>query len=131
MIPDEIIRRRVPPTYAHRIPRSELTNPEDLAFVDFDRYSSQLTPGNETNSNNPYDIDAMESQTVKADKGIDKLQMVSPNVLPWSYARFIATDRYAAASEIRKYLSSSYVNSVRNSSYIESKRRLARFSHSF
>lgn len=131
MIPDEIIRRRVPPAYAHRVPRSELTNPEDLVFVDFDRYSSQLAPGNESNSNNPDDIDAIESQTIKADKGIDNLKMVSSNVLPWSYARFIAADRYAAASGIRKYLSSSYVNSLRNSSYIESKRRLARFSHSF
>jgi hypothetical protein len=129
MIPDEIIRRRIPPDFSHKLPHSELIDQQDPT-LDLDIYSGHGANVNLPGKKSP-DVDPVESPRIEGEKGPSKFKMVTPNVFPGSYARLIATDQSAIAAEIRKYVSSNHVNPLGNASYIEYRRRLARFSHSF
>jgi hypothetical protein len=131
MISDEIIRRRIPPNFAYKIPHSELIDQQDPT-LDLDMHSGHGANVNLPGNKNSPDVDPIESPRVEDEKGPGKFKMVTPNVFPGSYTRLIATDQSAIAAEIRKYVSSNHVNPLGNASYIEYRRRLARFSsHSF
>ncbi|MGH9974579.1 MAG: hypothetical protein ACRD8Z_01910 [Nitrososphaeraceae archaeon] len=131
MIPDEIIRRRIPPAYGNRIPHSEFIDQQDPSSLDFDGYSSH------ENNANPYDNTSSNSTAhVKAQRNESKEstgshEMDSLKLFPGSYARRMATDQTMIASDIRKYLSSNHVNPLGSSSYFENRRRLGKFSYSF
>jgi hypothetical protein len=130
MIPDEIIRRRIPPAYGNRIPHSEFIDQQDPSSLDFDGYSSHV------NNANPYEnISSIGTDHVKAQLNEDKEstgrhEMDSLKLFPGSYARRLATDQTMIASDIRKYLSSNHVNPLGSSSYFENRRRLGKFSYS-
>ena len=130
MIPDEIIRRRIPPTFTYKIPHSELIDQQDPNSIDPDIYSvngANAMRGKKDGT----DVDTISSQRMEGEKALSKLRNATADVFPGSYARLIASDQTAIADDIRKYVSSNYVNPVGNSSYMEYRRRLARFSHSF
>lgn len=129
MIPDEIIRRRIPPTFTYKIPHSELIDQQDPTSIDFDIYSAHGAPV--LGKRNGTDTDTISSPRIDGEEGHSKLRKITTDVFPGSYTRLIASDQSAIADEVRKYVSSNYVNPLGNSSYIDYRRRLARFSHSF
>ncbi|MGA7368934.1 MAG: hypothetical protein WBX01_07390 [Nitrososphaeraceae archaeon] len=128
MIPDEIIRRRIPPAYGYREPHSEFIGQQDPSILDSDGHIINANPSENIISNG---MNHVESQRIEGQASSDKYEMDSPKLFPGSYARRIATDQTMIASDIRKYLSSNHVNPLGNFSYFENRRRLANFSHSF
>jgi hypothetical protein len=131
MIPDEIIRRRIPPAYGFRIPHSEFINLQDPTFRDFDGYSSHVTYANSTEDTSSIDTDHVKAQRIEGEESIGRHEIDSPKLFPGSYARRIATDQTMIALDIRKYLSSNHVNPLGSSSYFENRRRLAKSSYPF
>lgn len=129
MIPDEIIRRRIPLGYGYRIPHSEFTDQPDPSSVDPDRYFSQ--PENPPISENDRS-NAKNSDTLQPAEGEDaQNKIASPRVFPGGYSRRIADDRSMIASDIRKYLSSTHVNPTAGSDFFERRRRMATFTSLF
>jgi hypothetical protein len=125
MIPDEIIRRRIPLGYGYGIPHSEFTDQPDPSSVDPDGYFSQAEnpPISENDSFN-----AKNSDTLQPAGGEDtQNKIASSKVFPGGYSRRIADDRSMIASDIRKYLSSGHVNPSAGSGFFERRRRMARF----
>ncbi|HZD35336.1 MAG TPA: hypothetical protein VE130_09040 [Nitrososphaeraceae archaeon] len=128
MIPDEIIRRRIPPSFAYKTPHSDLIGQQDPTSVDtYSAHGASAMLG----KRNGIDTDTVSSPRIEGEEGLSKLRKVTTDVFPGRYARRIASDQSAIADEVRKYVSSNYVNPLGNSSYIDYRRRLARFSHSF
>jgi hypothetical protein len=131
MIPDEIIRSRIPPAYGYRIPHSEFIYQQDPSFLDLDGYSSHVINADPSENIGSNGTNHVESHRIEGEESISEYKMNSPKLFPGSYARRIATDQFMIASDIRKYLSSNHVNPLGNSSYLETRRRLPKFSHSF
>lgn len=131
MIPDETIRRRIPPAYGYRIPHSEFICQQDPSFLDLDGYSGHVVNADPSENLSSNGTNYVESQRIEGEESISGDKMASPKLCPGSYARRIATDQSMIASDIRKYLSSNHVNPLGNSSYFENRRRLPKFSHSF
>ena len=137
MIPDEILRRRFPPSYGYRIPRSEFIDHADPSYPgmgeslghEMDINSSGSIPSNDLHQ------EEEEEGAVQGieDDGSDrrKFQISPSKLFPSSYKRRMATDPKLIATDIAKYLSSNYVNALGNSSYFENRRRMMRFSFSF
>ena len=133
MIPDEILRRRFPPSYGYRIPHSEFIDQADSSYPgmgesivhEMDFNSSENNPSN----------DLHHDEVVQGIEGEGsnhrKFQVSSSKLFPSSYRRRIAVDPTVIATDIRKYLSSNYVNPLRDSSYFENRRRLTKFSFPF
>jgi hypothetical protein len=125
MIPDEILRRRFPPSYGYRIPHSEFIDQADSSY-----------PGvGDSLGNVPSNDLHQEEEAVQGleDDGSNRRKFqVSPSKLfPSSYKRRMAADSKLIATDITKYLSSNYVNPLGNSSYFENRRRMMRSSFSF
>ena len=129
MIPDEIIRRRIPLGYGYMIPHSEFTDQPDPSYVDPDGYFSQTE--NPLISEND-SFNAKNSDTLQATGGEDtQNKIASARVFPGGYSRRIADDRSMIASDIRKYLSSGHVNPSAGSGFFERRRHMARFTSLF
>jgi len=114
MIPDEIIRRRIPPAYGHRAPHSEFIGQQDPSILDSDGYSSHIINANPSENVISNDTNHVDSQRIEGEESFDKYGMDSPKLFPGSYALRIATDQTTIASDIRKYLSSNHVNPLGN-----------------
>jgi hypothetical protein len=125
MIPDEIIRRRIPLAYGYRIPHSEFTDHQDPSFLDPDGYFSQAE--NPRTSEN-VSSNAKNSDAVQPVEGEDtQNNIVSPRLFPAGYSLRIAGDQNLIASDIRKYLSSGHVNPTGSDGFFERRRRMAKF----
>jgi hypothetical protein len=131
MIPDEIIRRRIPPTYGYRIPHSEFIDQQDPSFSDVDGYAGHQINADPSEKSSPYSTNHVEPQRIEGEQSTGGHKIQSPKFFPGSYARRIAADQTMIASDIRKYLSSNHVNPLGSSSYFENRRRLSKFSYSF
>lgn len=127
MIPDEIIRRRIPPTYGYRIPHSEFIDQQDPSFSDVDGYAGHLNNPDPSEKSSSYSTNQVEPQRIEGEHST----IQSPKFFPGSYARRIAADQTMIASDIRKYLSSNHVNPLGSSNYFENRRRLSKYSYSF
>ena len=129
MIPDEIIRRRIPPAYGNRIPHSESIDQLDPSFLDFDGYPSSVTNANSSENTSSNGTDHVEAQRIESEERAGRHKIDSSDLFPGSYARRIATDQTTIASDIRIYLSSNHVNPFGNASYFENRRRLGKFTY--
>jgi hypothetical protein len=127
MIPDEIIRRRIPPAYGDKIPHSEFIDQQDPSFLNADGSSSHVINRDPSENSSSNGINHAESQRIEGEETVGSHRMDIPKLFPSSYARRMATDQAMIASDIRKYLSSNHVNPLGSSSYFENRRRLARF----
>jgi hypothetical protein len=130
MIPDEIIRRRIPPAVGNRIPYSEFIEQQDPSSLDSDGYSSQVNNSNPSENTSSNGTDHIRAQLNEGKESTGRHEMDSLKLFPGSYARRLATDQTMIASDIRKYLSSNHVNPLGGSSYFENRRRLGKFSYS-
>jgi hypothetical protein len=130
MIPDEIFRRRIPPTYGSRIPHSEFIDQKDPSFLDLDGYTGHLNSSDPSENSSSYNTNQVE-QRIDGDHSVDRHKLESPKLVPRSYVHRIAADPTMIASDIRKYLSSNHVNPLGNSGYFENRRRLSKYSYSF
>jgi hypothetical protein len=128
MIPDEIIRRRIPPAYGDRKPHSEFI---DASFLDLDGYFNNVINASPSENIRSNGTNRVESQRFESEENTGRDKMASPKLFPGSYVRRIASDQAVIASDIRKYLLSNHVNPLGNSCYFENRRRLAKFSYSF
>ena len=129
MIPDEIIRRRIPLAYGYRIPHSEFTDQQDPSSVDPDGYFSQTENPHISDNVN---FNAKNSDTLQPAEGeYTQNKVASLRVFPGSYSRRLASDQNMIASDIRRYLSSNHVNPTANSDFLERRRRMARFTSLF
>jgi hypothetical protein len=134
MIPDEILRRRFPPSYGYRIPHSEFIDQADPSYSgegECLRHEMEFNRSGNLPSNDSH----QEEEAVQGleDDGSNRRKFqVSPSKLfPSSYKRRMAADSKLIATDITKYLSSNYVNPLGNSSYFENRRRMMRSSFSF
>ena len=130
MIPDEIIRRRIPPAYGDKIPHSEFIDQQDPSFLDLGGSSSHVINADPSENSSSNGTNHVESPRNEGEETMGRYRIDSPMLFPGSYARRMATDQTMIASDIRKYLSSNHVNPLGSSSYFENRRRLAKFSHS-
>lgn len=130
MIPDEIIRRRIPPAYGDKIPHSEFIDQQDPSSLDLGGSYSHVINADLSENSSSNGTNHVESQRNEDEETLSRYRIDSPKLFPGSYARRIATDQTMIASDIRKYLSSNHVNPLGSSSYFENRRRLAKFSHS-
>jgi hypothetical protein len=130
MIPDEIIRRRIPPAYGDKIHHSEFIDQQDPSSLDLGGSSSHVINADSSENSSSNGTNHVESQRNEGEESMGRYRKDSPKLFPGSYARRIATDQTMIASDIRKYLSSKHVNPLGSSSYFENRRRLAKFSHS-
>ena len=116
MIPDEIIRRRIPPAYGDKIPHSEFIDQQDPSFLNADGSSSHVINGDPSENSSSNGINHAESQRIEGEETMGSDRMDIPKLFPSSYARRMATDQAMIASDIRKYLSSNHVNPLGSSS---------------
>jgi hypothetical protein len=130
MIPDEIIRRRIPPASRNRIPYSEFIGQQDPSSVDFDGYYSNVNNSDPSENISSIGMDQVKTQRNEGKESTGRHETDSLKLFPGNYARHLSTDQTMIASDIRKYLSSNYVNPLGSSSYFENRRRLGKFSYS-
>lgn len=135
MIPDEILRRRFPPSYGYRIPHSEFIDQVDSSYPgvgDSLGHEMEINSSGNVPSNDLHQEEEEAVQGLEDDGSNRRKFQVSPSKLfPSSYKRRMAADSKLIATDITKYLSSNYVNPLGNSSYFENRRRMMRSSFSF
>jgi hypothetical protein len=131
MIPDEIIRRRIPPGYGYRIPNSEFIDQQDPSFLNIDEYAGHVNNVNSSEDPGAHSTNHVEPQRIGGEQSAGRDEIQSPKLFPSGYTRRIAIDQTRIASDIRKYLSSNHVNPLGSSSYFENRRRQSKFSFSF
>lgn len=111
MIPDEIIRRRFPPSYGYRIPHSEFIDEYDPSYpVDCNSFPlNETDPLREMNptETNPETQRTGDKKHLKDNEGF-------PSTLTSDYSNKIASDRTFLASDIRKYMASYHINPLGN-----------------
>jgi hypothetical protein len=129
MIPEEIIRRIIPPTYGNRIPYSEFIEQQGPSSLDFNGYFSHVNNSNPSENTGSDGTDHVKTQRNEGKESTGGHGMDSLELFPGSYSRRLATDQTMIASDIKKYLSSNYVNPFGSSSYFENRRRLGKFSY--
>lgn len=127
MIPDEIIRRRIPPAYGYKIPHSEFTDQQDPSLLEPDGYYSRAENPH-TSKNVTFNAEDRDgSQHIESEDGINgSKKIVSSNVFPGVYSRRIAGDQSVIASDIRKYLSSIHLNPTGSGSFFERRQRVTK-----
>lgn len=126
MIPDEIIRRRIPPAYGYRIPHSEFTDQQDPSLLESDGYSSRVENPH-TSKNVTFNAEDRDgSRHIESEDSINRSKIVSSSVFPGVYSRRIAGDQSVIASDIRKYLSSIHLNPTGSGSFFERRQRVTK-----
>lgn len=110
MIPDEIIRRRFPPSHGYRIPHSEFIDEYDPSYPGPSLPLDETDPLEEIK---PTGTNPVETQGTEAKKHLKENEGF-PSMLTSDYTNRVAADRTFMASDIRKYLASYHINPLGN-----------------
>jgi hypothetical protein len=126
MIPDEIMRRRIPTAYGYRIPRFEFIDKFDPLLFGVNDISNEIKDNKEVreDSDSPQRVPNDGEGFRKGENMVDKFD--PPKLLPINYSLRIAADQSTIASDIRKYLASHHINPIRNTSVFPNDRAFRR-----